>query len=41
LTAAYHSTCQSLAASPDGRTMPLDGTLVDLAAEIILTHEVR
>ncbi len=28
-----------LAAGPDGRTVPLDGTLLDLAAEIGLTHE--
>ena len=27
-------------ADPDGRTMPIDGTLMDLAAEIGLTHEV-
>lgn len=30
----------ALAAGPDGRTMALDGTLMDLAAEIGLTHEV-
>ena len=29
----------ALAAGPDERTMPLDGTLMDLAAEIGLTHE--
>jgi CRP-like cAMP-binding protein len=29
----------ALAAGPDGRTMPLEGTLMDLAAEIGLTHE--
>lgn len=29
----------ALVAGPDGRTMPLDGTLMDLAAEIGLTHE--
>jgi CRP-like cAMP-binding protein len=29
----------ALAAGPDGRTVPLDGTLMDLAAEIGLTHE--
>jgi len=29
----------ALAASPDGRTMPLEGTLMDLAAEIGLTPE--
>lgn len=28
-----------LAAGPDGRTVALDGTLIDLAAEIGLTHE--
>ena len=30
----------ALVAGPDGRTMSLDGTLMDLAAEIGLTHEV-
>jgi CRP/FNR family transcriptional regulator, dissimilatory nitrate respiration regulator len=30
----------ALAAGPDGRTMPLEGTLMDLAEEIGLTHEV-
>jgi CRP-like cAMP-binding protein len=30
----------ALAAGPDGRTMHLDGTLMDLASEIGLTHEV-
>jgi CRP-like cAMP-binding protein len=30
----------ALAAGPDGRTMQLDGTLMDLATEIGLTHEV-
>jgi CRP-like cAMP-binding protein len=30
----------ALAAGPDGRTIPLDGTLMDLASEIGLTHEV-
>jgi CRP-like cAMP-binding protein len=30
----------ALAAGPDGRTMPLEGTLMDLAAEIGITHEV-
>jgi CRP-like cAMP-binding protein len=30
----------ALTAGPDGRTMSLDGTLMDLAAEIGLTHEV-
>jgi CRP-like cAMP-binding protein len=30
----------ALAAGPDGRTMRVDGTLMDLAAEIGLTHEV-
>ncbi|HEX8012482.1 MAG TPA: Crp/Fnr family transcriptional regulator [Casimicrobiaceae bacterium] len=29
----------ALAAGPDGRTMPLEGTLMDLAVEIGLTHE--
>jgi CRP-like cAMP-binding protein len=29
----------ALAAGPDGRAMPLEGTLLDLAAEIGLTHE--
>ncbi len=29
----------ALAAGPDGRTVALDGTLMDLAAEIGLTHE--
>ncbi|MBI3512539.1 MAG: Crp/Fnr family transcriptional regulator [Proteobacteria bacterium] len=29
----------ALAAGPDGRTVSLDGTLMDLAAEIGLTHE--
>ena len=29
----------ALATGPDGRTMPLEGTLMDLAAEIGLTHE--
>jgi CRP-like cAMP-binding protein len=29
----------ALAAGPDGRTMPLEGTLMDLAAEIGVTHE--
>lgn len=29
-----------LAAGPDGRTMPLDGTVMDLASEIGLSHEV-
>ncbi len=29
----------ALAAGPDGRTVDLDGTLMDLAAEIGLTHE--
>lgn len=29
----------ALAAGADGRTMPLEGTLMDLAAEIGLTHE--
>jgi CRP-like cAMP-binding protein len=30
----------ALAAGPDGRTVRIDGTLIDLAAEIGLTHEV-
>jgi CRP-like cAMP-binding protein len=30
----------ALAAGPDGRTIRLDGTLMDLASEIGLTHEV-
>ena len=30
----------ALAAGPDGRSIPLDGTLIDLASEIGLTHEV-
>jgi CRP-like cAMP-binding protein len=30
----------ALLAGPDGRTMRLDGTLMDLAAELGLTHEV-
>ena len=30
----------ALAAGPDGRTMHLEGTLMDLASEIGLTHEV-
>jgi len=30
----------ALAAGPDGRTMPLDGTVMDLASEIGLSHEV-
>jgi DNA-binding MarR family transcriptional regulator len=30
----------ALAAGPDGRTISLDGTLMDLASEIGLTHEV-
>ena len=29
----------ALSAGPDGRSMPLEGTLMDLAAEIGLTHE--
>ena len=29
----------ALAATPNGRTMPLEGTLIDLAAEIGLSHE--
>jgi CRP-like cAMP-binding protein len=30
----------ALAAGPDGRTMPLDGTVMDLASEMGLSHEV-
>jgi CRP-like cAMP-binding protein len=30
----------ALAAGADGRTMPLDGTLMELASEIGLSHEV-
>ena len=30
----------ALAAGPDGRTMPVDGTLIELASEIGLSHEV-
>lgn len=30
----------ALAAGPDGRTMPVDGTLMELASEIGLSHEV-